>query len=544
MYAAVAYLLMAVALCAIAVVIKIPYFAIFFYWSALSLLLVSLAYIANLGRIFRKRQDGSIPWYIRWAFIPFLLGAQLYNSWQRRTDKVPPIQEVEPGLFLACRLFPSDVETLKHENVTAILDATCEFDGLDWSLIGENISYLNIPVLDHAAPNRAQLRQAINWIHHHRKRNRNVVVHCALGRGRSVLVMAAYLLAKEPEADLDEVLSRIQETRETANLNRFQRKALKKMHSSGELEVRNKVCLIANPVSGRKLWGEKKHEIMSRLNGYFDMSVKTTTEEVNAAMLAEQALADHPDMIIACGGDGTVTEVASVICNSDIVLGIIPMGTANALAHVIMGIESKAFGVDKALDVLISGDVQAIDTARCNDELTLLLIGLGFEQKMIESAHRDAKNSSGQFAYLQGFWQALGEHKAKDYELTLDDMAPQSVHTNSMIIANAAPIFTLLAQGRGQPEHDDGLLDVNWLEPARDSSVNVLSIAELAFNSVTQTQLDVNAHHTNARKVRVTANEPIDYVIDGETRQADELVIEIQPSSLRVMAPQHNEESS
>ena len=537
MYAAIAYLVLAVILCASASVISHSYFAVFFYWSALSLFLVSMAYIANAGRIFRKRQNGTIPWYIRWAFIPFLLGAQLYNAWQRRTDKVPPIQEVESGLFLACRLFPPDVDTLKHENVTAILDATCEFDGLDWTVFGENISYLNIPVLDHAAPNRAQLRQAINWIHHHRKRNRNVVVHCALGRGRSVLVMAAYLLAKEPDANVDEVLERIQETRETASLNRFQLKALKKMHKRGELVVRNRVCLIANPVSGRKLWAEKKHSIMSRLNGYFDMSIKVTSEQVNGAQLAEEAMADNPDMIIACGGDGTVTEVASVIANTDVVLGIIPLGTANALAHVLMGIETKAFGVDKALDVLISGDARAMDTARCNGELTLLLVGIGFEHKMIESAHRDAKNNSGQFAYPHGFWQALGDHKARDYQLTLDEMPVQTVHTNSMIIANAAPAFTLLAQGRGQPEHDDGLLDVNWLEPAKDSTVNVLSIAELAFNSVTQTQLDVNVHHTNAKHVTVTCEQAIDYVIDGETRQATELDIKIQPSSLRVMAP-------
>ncbi len=89
MYAAIAYLVLAVILCASASVIKHSYFAVFFYWTALSLFLVSLAYLANAGRIFRKRQNGTIPWYIRWAFIPFLLGAQLYNAWQRRTDKVP-----------------------------------------------------------------------------------------------------------------------------------------------------------------------------------------------------------------------------------------------------------------------------------------------------------------------------------------------------------------------------------------------------------------------------------------------------------------------
>lgn len=40
-------------------------------WTSLSLFLVSSAYWFNLASIFRKRQDGTIPWYIRWGFIPF-----------------------------------------------------------------------------------------------------------------------------------------------------------------------------------------------------------------------------------------------------------------------------------------------------------------------------------------------------------------------------------------------------------------------------------------------------------------------------------------
>ncbi|MFX3748115.1 dual specificity protein phosphatase family protein, partial [Streptococcus suis] len=85
----------------------------------------------------------------------------------------------------------SDIDNLKDNGITAVLDVTCEFDGLEWSSTQENINYLNIPVLDHRAPTSSQLNQAINWIAHHVKNNRRVVVHCALGRGRSVFVMAA-----------------------------------------------------------------------------------------------------------------------------------------------------------------------------------------------------------------------------------------------------------------------------------------------------------------------------------------------------------------
>ncbi|MCF2916354.1 dual specificity protein phosphatase family protein [Pseudoalteromonas sp. Cn5-37] len=535
MWAAFSYLALAIVFIIAAIRVETVYFALFFYWTALSLLLVSGAYIFNIARIFRKRENGVIPIYIRWAFIPFLLGAQLYNAWSRKHDKVPPLQQINEHLFLACRLFPSDIDTMKEMGITAILDVTCEFDGLEWSSTQENIRYLNIPVLDHSVPTRAQLHQAINWIDHQVKADRRVVVHCALGRGRSVFVMAAYLLSQNKDADVHQVLAQIKETRETANLNKRQLRHLVRRHRRGDLLIKNKAVLIANPVSGTKLWEAKRKQITSRLSEYYDLTVYTTSEQVNGTELAKEALELNPDVVIACGGDGTVTEVASVLVNTDCKLGIIPLGTANALAHVLMGIKSKLIPVEQACELIIEGQASRIDTAVCNGERMLLLAGIGFEQKMIEKAHRDAKNESGQLAYLQGFWQALGEHEAQDYIVTLDNNDEQTINTTSLIIANAAPFTTLLAQSAGQPDHQDGLLDVNWLTPSADSKASTLSIAELVFSSITQTSFAINSHHTNAKRVTVSAAKGLSYVIDGEVKTADKLEVEISPKSLSVI---------
>ena len=536
MWAATSYLILALIFIFIGWEVNSVYFAVVFYWSALSLILVSGAYIFNLAKIFRKRENGVIPFYIRWAFVPFLLGVQIYNAYSRKHDKVPPIQKINDHLFLACRLFPSDIDTLKENGITAILDVTCEFDGLEWSSTQENISYLNIPVLDHSVPTHSQLNQAINWIHHHIKEDRRVVVHCALGRGRSVFVMAAYLLSQDKNADVHQVLAQIKETRETANLNKHQLRHLAKRHKKGDLVIKNKAVIIANPVSGTKMWQDKEHLIVARLSAYYDLEVLTTTKDIDGIELAKQAIKDKPDIIIACGGDGTVTEVASVLVNTQCKLGIIPMGTANALAHVLMGISSKIIPVEQACDLIIDGQTQTIDTAYCNDELMLLLAGIGYEQSMVEKADRDSKNESGQLAYLSGFFQAFSEQKAQTLYVTLDDNQTQEVNTNSFIVANAAPFTTLLAQGGGQPDHEDGLLDINWLLPSDENTTRVLSIAELMFSSITQTHLAISSHHTNAKKVTITADEEIKYVLDGEIKTADTLTITVDPASLKVIS--------
>lgn len=536
MWAAISYLILACVLIFIGWEIHSIYFSLFFYWSALSLSLVSGAYIFNIGKIFRKRENGVIPFYIRWAFIPFLLGAQVYNAWSRKHDKVPPIQQINDNLFLACRLFPSDIDTLKSNNITAILDVTCEFDGLEWSSTQERINYLNIPVLDHSVPTRSQLNQAINWIHHQIQKNNKVVVHCALGRGRSVFVMAAYLLSQNKHADVHDVLAQIKETRETANLNKRQLRHLAKRHKSGELVIKNRAFLIANPVSGTKIWQEKEQFIIARLSTYYDLTVMTTSPDINGIELAKQALGENPDIVIACGGDGTVAEVASVLVNTPCKLGIIPLGTANALAHVLMGISSKFIPVEQACDLIIDGQSTLIDTAYCNDDLMLLLAGIGFEHAMIEKADREFKNKFGQLAYLTGFFQAFSEQKSQQLNVKLDDNDPMMITTSSFVVANAAPFTTLLAQGGGQPNHSDGLLDINWLIPNKENSTTVLSIAELMFSSITQSHLAINSQHTNAKKVEISSDNGIKYVIDGEVKTADRLVVEIQPASLNVIS--------
>ena len=154
------------ALVALALTLTVPVILlkVVFGWIAFSLIAVSSAYLLNYPSLFRKREDGSIPFYIRWIFVPFLLGSWLYNEYARRTDKVPPLQKIEPHLFLACRMSGKHVSLLNENNIDAILDVTAEFDGLDWTAYQEDYRYLNVPVLDHTSPTPEQLVLAINWL--------------------------------------------------------------------------------------------------------------------------------------------------------------------------------------------------------------------------------------------------------------------------------------------------------------------------------------------------------------------------------------------
>ncbi|MEH6734617.1 MAG: diacylglycerol kinase family protein [Shewanella sp.] len=531
------------ALLALCLCVALPYvlLKVIFAWIALSLGLVSSAYWFNSAGIFRKSQDGSIPWYISWSFVPFLMGCQLYNALARKHDKVPVIQKIDKQLYLACRLFPSDIDRLKHEKIDAILDVTAEFDALEWTLFDENIGYLNIPILDHSVPTVAQLNQAINWLHTQVSNGKNVVVHCALGRGRSVLVLAAYLVCRERNRNVNDVLKSINSIRQTARLNKWQLAAIEKMHSRQQINIHKRAWLIVNPVSGGGKWHDEADHITQTLTDYFQLEVLYTAKDKSAVQLAKQAKQKGADIIVACGGDGTVNEVASVIVDTDIFLGIIPMGTTNALSHTLFGAASKLVPVSQALDILIQGYSQRVDTATCNDELMLLLVGLGFEQKMIAKADRDQKDALGQLAYLNGLWEAVGENQPLSIRVQIDGGDIKVINTTSLVIANAAPFTSLLALGNGEPNITDGLLDITWIESSETSPQQLLSMTELLFAGLTGEREDnqqSQIHHEQAKKIYLNTDSSCQYVIDGELFESEDLCIKVKPRSLNVLVPE------
>jgi diacylglycerol kinase (ATP) len=96
-----------------------------------------------------------------------------------------------------------------------------------------------------------------------------------------------------------------------------------------------RVALIYNPTSGQ--WHARRRAILAEVAAVFeraglDVRLIPTTAAGNAGMLAQQASADGFDTILACGGDGTVHEALQTMVDTSTVLGVIPLGTANALA--------------------------------------------------------------------------------------------------------------------------------------------------------------------------------------------------------------------
>ena len=508
-----------------------------FAWCSLSMFIVSVAYIFDMPSIFRKTSDGKIVWWIRWIFIPFFLGVRLYNAWAIKRDKVEPIQKVGKGLYVSRRLFPSDLSFLESQNIHCIVDVTAEFSGLESAMTGDQFRYLNTPVLDHKVPKMHKLKHAINWIDTQINQSRSVVVHCALGRGRSVFVVAAYLLAKNPSLTVEQVLKSINDVRSTAQLNHLQLKTLQAISDKGLLTLGHKACLIANPVAGGGKWLANEQQVIRELTRKYSLDIFITSQEVSAEILAKQAKDRNTAHIIVAGGDGTVSEVARQVRKTDTQLGIIPLGTANALCHMLYGLTSKISPVEKACEAILSGNSKKIDLAFCNQQPILLLLGIGFEEQMIDYAHREQKNEKGQFAYLTGFFNAVIADDNQHFQISIDDQPSQSMKLQSLVVANSSPFSTVLAQGGQPPRPDDGKLHITYLENTNSLSKRAIALSDLLLSSLGAKEQASYFTYASAQLVKIDSDRPISYVIDGERYSADSLEISIDKQALTVCIP-------
>ena len=293
--------------------------------------------------------------------------------------------------------------------------------------------------------------------------------------------------------------------------------------------------LIFNPVSGGGNPEQDLNFIKQMLDPHLHLEVHLTSLDISPQELALQAIAQDADLIIASGGDGTVSAVAGAIIGTNIPLGVIPRGTANAFGMA-LGITQQINQLRRACEIILAGKTRVIDAARCNNLPLILLAGIGYEAETIEKADREVKNRWGPLAYIMAGWQQLDEQQLFDAEIEIEGEI-RTFQAGAITIANAAPPTSILAQGIGEVVMDDGLLDITiaTVENKIQAVTTMLSMLGAALIR-TSAELD-NIVHLRSRKVKISANPIQKVVLDGEIIGNTPLEIECLPQSLTVFAP-------
>lgn len=152
---------------------------------------------------------------------------------------------------------------------------------------------------------------------------------------------------------------------------------------------------IVNPISGKGHNSLDQSELLKLFpSDQYKIVVSYTEKKGHAKEIALKAINEGAYCLVACGGDGTVNEVASVLVGSSVLLGIIPMGSGNGLASN-LGIKGS---LTQILTKLKAMEVLEIDCGQINGHYFFSNTGLGIDGEIIK--RYELKGSRKLWAYI------------------------------------------------------------------------------------------------------------------------------------------------
>lgn len=165
---------------------------------------------------------------------------------------------------------------------------------------------------------------------------------------------------------------------------------------------------IVNPVAGQG----KKLFFVSEITSFCQQKnlrykVVMTHRPKEAIELAREASKKY-EVIVAVGGDGTVNEVVNGIVDTNVKLGIIPIGSGNDFAKQ-MGL---TYNLKKDLDILIQGNIRVVDLGMVNKKYYFINgLGVGFDGEVAYRVRDFLKYAKGFFGYLLSVFRTLATYK-------------------------------------------------------------------------------------------------------------------------------------
>lgn len=289
-----------------------------------------------------------------------------------------------------------------------------------------------------------------------------------------------------------------------------------------------KVQVIINPSSGQG------HPLLRTLNDVFrsaniNWDVSITREAGDGRHLTQQAVQAGADLVVACGGDGTVTEVASGLIDSSVPLAIVPSGTVNAMASELQ--VPREISEACALLTSEASSLRPVDMGKVDERYFMLRVSTGIEAERVKGATRELKNRFGSLAYV---FSALrhGPQVAR-YHLTLDG-EPVESDALTCVIANSINIGVAGLPLFPDIDVSDGLLDVILVR-----SIDLGKLTSLV-DSITDQEQDQDTRLVQRWKVRevaVTTDPPHAVQADGEVWEDTPLAARVLPQAVRVLVP-------
>lgn len=294
----------------------------------------------------------------------------------------------------------------------------------------------------------------------------------------------------------------------------------------GPAPGRKLALIIANPATRGDI---SEYVAAVRAAAPPDVDVWVRYTRRGKAPLAEVGeLADRADVLIAAGGDGTVTTVAQIAMRRGLPIGIMPAGSTNIVARD-LGIPIDPGSAAR----LIFGthSRRSIDLGLCNDRWFLHMGGSGIDSRLFLSTNQSHKKRLGWKAYLLPALRNMFGPPAR-YTLTTDE-GSISVVSPLVLVAIGGSILRPELQISPGIARDDGYLDVFIFTPKGSSKVAETGLRLLSR----QLQTSPYVTHIRCKRMEMDADPAMPVEIDGDVVTLTPATFTIEPLALEVIVP-------
>ena len=278
-----------------------------------------------------------------------------------------------------------------------------------------------------------------------------------------------------------------------------------------------KLLFIMNPFAGQKRANKFLPEIISLYNraGY-DVTAYMTGASGDAIQAARR-LALEMDLVVCCGGDGTLNETISGVLTSgaDVPIGYIPAGSTNDFASSL----KLSTNIMQAAQDILEGTPTAYDVVDFGGRYFSYVASFGAFTRTSYATPQSIKNALGHTAYLLEGIQEISQIRKEHVRMELDD---QIIEDDFLFgaISNSTSVGGILTLDPKQVDLGDGRFEILLVRAPR----NLTEITECIQAVQAQKYNCAMITFRSASRVRVYADESMPWTLDGEKEEGRDIV--------------------
>jgi diacylglycerol kinase (ATP) len=301
------------------------------------------------------------------------------------------------------------------------------------------------------------------------------------------------------------------------------------------VEQRPKTFIVVNPVAGVTQPETVREKIESALQAReIPFEIYETKGDDNFRQIIRDAIQRGSKLVIAAGGDGTLSGVVDGLVGTQIPLLILPTGTWNALAQAL----DIPLQIEAALELLFQEHrIRTIDAIQVDQSYYVLSVSAGVGARTMEGVKREEKRRFGRLADLRSAIVHALEFRSYTFEVKIDGKFTK-FRASELMVANSSILGLKILRLDPNIRMDDGKLNVCRIYA--NSIGEYLRLAASMLRGDQQHSWNLSCVEA-LQEVEIHSKEKLPVQGDGDLIGKLPVTVKIHPKAVQIVTPPKSE---